>query len=104
MKKYSCFILTLISLIGFSQENPVSIQADTTQIRFGEQIEYKILVNEKENVIFPNLKLDSLGMLEIVESIPIDTLKDRLERRYLLTSFDSGVFLIPRQEIQIDNK
>ena len=103
MKRYICFIVSLISLTGFSQENPVSIQADTAHIRFGEQIEYKIIVRQKENVRFADLKLDSLGMIEIVESKPIDTLKERLEKRYLLTSFDSGVYLIPRQEIDIDN-
>lgn len=103
MKEKICLILFFIGLLGFSQENPVSIHADTANIRIGEQIRYKIVVKEKENVRFPELKLDSLGGVEIVESIPIDTLKERLEKRYILTSFDSGVYKIPKQEIHIDD-
>ena len=93
-----------MGFIGFSQENPVSVITDTTSIRIGEQIQYKILVNETNNVIFPELQMDTLGSVEVVESLPIDTLKNRLEKRYLLTSFDSGQYLIPQQQVLINNK
>ena len=104
MQKQLVYILYFISFLGFSQENPVSVVTDTTSIRIGEQIQYKILVNETNNVIFPKLEMDTLGKVEVVESLPIDTLRDRLEKRYLLTSFDSGQYVIPRQEVLIDNK
>ncbi len=103
MKKRLVYILFFIGLVGFSQENPVSIKTDTTTIRIGEQIKYKILVNETNNVIFPNLQLDSLGKVEVVESLPIDTLKNRLEKKYLLTSFDSGQYILPKQLVLINN-
>ena len=76
---------------------------NTTFIRIGEQIQFKIAVNETENVVFPNLKLDSLGKVELVEALPTDTLKNRLEKKYLLTSFDSGVYLIPQQLVLVRN-
>jgi cbb3-type cytochrome oxidase subunit 3 len=82
----------------------VSVFTDTTSIRIGEQIQYKILVNETDNVIFPELKMDSLGKVEVVESLPTDTLKNKLEKRYLLTSFDSGRYIIPKQQVLINNK
>ncbi len=104
MKKQLVYILFLIGFWGFSQENPVSVVADTTSIRIGEQIQYKILVNETNNVIFPKLQMDSLGKVEVVEALPIDTLKDRLEKRYLLTSFDSGQYIIPKQQVLVNNK
>ncbi len=103
MKKLIVYILFFIGVVGFSQENPVSIQVDTTFIRIGEQIQFKIAVNETENVVFPNLKLDSLGKVELVEALPTDTLKNRLEKKYLLTSFDSGVYLIPQQLVLVRN-
>ncbi len=104
MKKQVVYILFFIGFIGFSQQNPVTVTADTTSIKIGEQIQFKISVNETNNVIFPKLKLDSLGKVEVVETLPTDTLKNSLEKKYLLTSFDSGSYVIPQQEILISNK
>lgn len=104
MKKSLVYILFLIGFVGMAQEYPVTISADTTIIRIGEEIQLKIQVKEKENVVFPELKLDSLGKLEVTEALPTDTLKDRLEKKYLLTSFDSGVYIIPVQEVLINKK
>ena len=104
MKKLVTYILFLVGLVGFSQENPVSMQIDTTNIRIGEQMQLKISVDELQNVVFPKLQLDSLGKVEVVEALPTDTLKNKLEKRYLLTSFDSGVYVIPQQSVLVNNK
>ena len=104
MNRILVYIVFLIGYVGFSQESPVSIQTDTTSIRIGEQIQYKISVSEIEQVVFPELKMDSLRKVEVVEAMTIDTLKDRLEKRYILTSFDSGNFVIPGQEVLIRNE
>ncbi|MFK5958517.1 MAG: hypothetical protein QM495_06540 [Lutibacter sp.] len=104
MKKRVVYILFLIGFVGFTQENPVSVETDTTTIKIGEQIQYKIAVNETNNVVFPKLQLDSLGKVEVVESLPIDTIKNRLEKKYLLTSFDSGQYVVPKQLVLINNK
>ncbi len=104
MKQRIVYILFLIGLISFAQENPVSTVIDTTAIRIGEQIQYKISVNKTGKVIFPKLKLDSLGKVELVESFPVDTLKATYEKKYVLTSFDSGRYTIPKQQVLINNK
>ena len=104
MKKRLVYIVFLIGFIGFAQENPVSVEIDTTTIKIGEQIQFKIGVNETINVVFPKLQLDSLGKVEVVESLPIDTLKNSLEKKYVLTSFDSGQYVIPKQLVLINNK
>ena len=104
MKKRLVYILFLIGFIGFAQENPISVEIDTTTIKIGEQVQFKIGVNETINVVFPKLQLDSLGKVEVVESLPIDTIKNRLEKKYLLTSFDSGQYVIPKQLVLINNK
>ncbi len=104
MKKQIVTILFLIGFVGFAQENPVSISVDTTNIRIGEQIQLRIKVTETKNVLFPKLQLDSLGKVELIETFPIDTLKETLEKRYLLTSFDSGQYIIPKQKISINSK
>ncbi|RPD91251.1 hypothetical protein EGM88_14810 [Aureibaculum marinum] len=83
-------------------EPKVSVKADTTKIRIGEQINYQITVeNVETGVTFPELKLDPTGKIEVVEDLNIDTLKNRLVRKYLLTSFDSGSYTIPQQKITV---
>ncbi len=104
MKKRLVYILFLIGFIGIAQESPVSIETDTTTIKIGEQIQFKIKVNEINNVIFPKLQLDSIGKVEVVSSLPVDTLKNSIEKKYFLTSFDSGQYVLPKQVVLINNK
>lgn len=104
IKKGIVYIICFIGFVGFSQENQISIETDTTTIKIGEQIQFKIAVNQTNNVVFPKLKLDSLGKVEVVESLPVDTLKNKLEKKYLLTSFDSGQYVLPKQLVLINNK
>ena len=104
MKKNIVYILFFVGIISFAQQNPVKVETDTTSIRIGEQIEYKIQVNELKNVLFSKFQSDSLGKVEVVEDFVIDTLKNRLEKRFLLTSFDSGQYVIPQQTVQVNNQ
>ena len=95
------FTFLLFGFVGLSQ---VSIKIDTTKIRIGEQIQYEIIVNETEEVQFSKLQLDSLKKVEVVQSYKIDSLKNRLIKKYALTSFDSGRWILPRQKVFIKNK
>ncbi len=101
MKLKILFFLFLISTTTFSQK--VSVVSDTTNIRIGEQFLFQILVKDTANVIFPE-KLENLTSLEIVENIKIDTFKNSLIKKYLMTGFDSGAFYIPSQQIFIKNR
>lgn len=100
MKRYLLYIFLVFSVVAFAQQKPlVTAKIDTTSIRIGEQFEFKITVNDTANVIIP--KLDKLVGVEIVEDKKIDTLKNQLIKRYILTSFDSGAYYIPQQQIFI---
>ncbi|MDG1508420.1 MAG: hypothetical protein P8Q53_01400 [Flavobacteriaceae bacterium] len=101
MKLKILFFLFLISTETFSQK--VSVASDTTNIRIGEQFLFQILVKDTANVIFPE-KLENLTSLEIVKDIKIDTFKNSLIKKYLMTGFDSGAFYIPSQQIFIKNR
>ncbi|WP_440879822.1 hypothetical protein [Tenacibaculum sp. C7A-26P2] len=103
MKQHLLHILFLsIVTIGFSQNPTVKVEIDTTNIRIGEQFEYKITIDETENVIIP--KLENLKNIEVVDSLKLDTLNRSLVQRYILTGFDSGAFYIPKQQIFIKNQ
>lgn len=102
-RNYINFFLGLV--FSFSQINvfaQVEIKADTTKIRIGEQIKYEISVNSTQNVVFSKFKTDSLQKIEVVKEFSVETLKDKLVKKYLLTSFDSGAYYIPRQDININ--
>lgn len=89
------------SFITFSQDGMVKAEIDTTNIRIGEQFNFKISVNETQNVILPKLRLNGL---EIIDSTKVDTIKNQLIRKYILTGFDSGAFYIPQQQVFVKNQ
>jgi hypothetical protein len=95
------FLFSLFFFSAFSQERMVKVEIDTTNIRIGEQFTLKISINETQNVIIPKLELKGL---EIVDSTKVDTLKNSLIRKYILTGFDSGAFYIPQQQIFVKNQ
>ena len=101
MKLKILFFLLLISSLTYAQK--VSVATDTTNIRIGEQFLFKIVIKDTANVIFPE-KLENLTKLEVVKDIKIDTFKNSLIKKYLMTGFDSGAFYIPTQQIFIKNR
>lgn len=102
MKNIVLYILLLVSTFGFSQSELIKTEIDTTNIRIGEQFQYKITVDETENVIIP--KLDKMKGLEVVSEDKIDTINNSLIKKYVLTGFDSGAYYVPQQQIFIKNQ
>ena len=106
MKRILYFILLFVFPTLHAQE--VKVEANTKNIKIGEQIEYKISVQAPADavVVFPEGQ--TFGALEMVKTNPTDTLKDagkfRLEKAYYLTQFDEGKYTIPQQKIQISHK
>ena len=98
----------LFFLCSFSSFAQVKTEIDTTKIRIGEQINYKIKVEADSLalVVFPEGQ--TFMPLENVEALAIDTTKKDakflLSRIYKLTQFDSGSYTIPRQKIIIGEK
>ena len=86
------FFLCLFASLGFAQEVKTSI--DSTTIKIGEQITYRIQVETDtvNAVIFPENQ--SFLPLEVIEFYKPDTAfkgpKYAIERKYALTQFDSG--------------
>jgi hypothetical protein len=94
-------LFLFFSLHGFSQNPMVKVQVETSSIRIGEQFDFRISVNETENVILPKLELKGL---EIIDSAKIDTLRNMLIQKYIITGFDSGAFYIPQQQVFVKNQ
>lgn len=105
-------LLCAICLISFqtsAQKNPtVSSEVDTTFIKIGEQVMFKVTVeaDSTSQVIFPEGQ--TFSPLETVEAFKTDTTRKRdrftLEKIYSLTQFDSGAYKLPAQRIEINGK
>ena len=100
---YLCVIALLFTTTTLNAQ--VTVQTDTTKIRIGEQIQLKYIVDKQDGVVFPNkLALDSLQKMEMVKQFNVDTIKNKLIKKYALTSFDSGQYELPKQLINIKGK
>ncbi|WP_411766324.1 hypothetical protein [Winogradskyella sp. A3E31] len=99
------FFCILNSLFLFGQ---VTTEVDTTTIKIGEQINYKIKVEADSTklVVFPEGQ--TFTPLEMVEASEIDTIrkdiKFQLFRNYALTQFDSGGYFVPKQKVIIGDQ
>ena len=102
------YVLLLFLIFTAHSYSQVKTEVDTTKIRIGEQISYKINVEADSSslVVFPEGQ--TFLPLEAVEATEIDTTKKDakilLSRIYKLTQFDSGSYTIPRQKIIIAEK
>ena len=92
-------------LMPFCLFAQVKSEIDTTKIKIGEQITYKIQVeaDTTDLVVFPEGQ--TFMPLEMIESYKVDTTKNNakfnLIKTYGLTQFDSGSYTIPKQKIII---
>ena len=105
----SCLLIFfLLFNVLKSEAQEASASVDTTTIRIGEQITYKLAVEvEREDlVVFPEGQ--TFSPLEMIEAYAIDTssINDRYRftREYALTQFDSGRYTIPRQRVIINDR
>ncbi|MDX9789346.1 MAG: hypothetical protein RBT61_00805 [Candidatus Kapabacteria bacterium] len=101
-------LLLFLSFGVFAQEKKVITDIDSTKVTFGSQmtLTLKTTVDTLSKVTFPEGNF--FGSLEVLESYPTDTLKENLKyhliKKYGLTQWDSGSYLIPRLEVVINDK
>ncbi len=106
MKKILLYFL--FSTTVFAQQKQVTTSIDTTKNKIGAEFKLtlKTNVDTLSKVVFPSAR--NFGALEVIQSYPIDTIRknDRYEliKKYGLTQFDSGRYMIPSIKILINNK
>jgi hypothetical protein len=100
------FLLAAITVFG--QQKQVQASIDSSKIRIGSQfnLTLKTKVDTSSRVNFPEGK--NFGQLEVIESYPVDTVKDgamyELVKKYGLTQFDAGKYVVPSLPVIINNK
>jgi regulator of replication initiation timing len=105
MKK-ALYLLLLFSTSLFAQKVTTSIDSTKKKIGAEFKLTIKTDVDTFSKVKFPNGKI--FGNLEVLESYKIDTIRNgnryELIKKYGLTQFDSGKYLVPRLPIIINGK
>ena len=105
------FWILIVAIVGLgvsSQAQEIKSSIDSTSIKIGQQITYRIEVttDSTDLVVFPEGQ--TFNPLEMIESYPVDTTKRdarfELIKKYGLTQFDSGNYTIPRQKILIGDQ
>ena len=105
IKYYILFFLISASLFAQKQ---VETKIDVTKNKIGAQfnLTLKTNVDTLAKVVFPTSK--NFGKMEVIRSYIIDTIKlgDRYEliKKYGVTQFDSGKYVIPSLKVLINNK
>ena len=101
----SCFVF-LQSITINSQSVNTTIESDS--ILIGKELSYIIDINSEkaENIIFPDST--SFVPFELISETKVDTIKKEsgflFSKKYGITSFDEGDFIIPKIKIQIGDK
>ncbi|WP_281988498.1 DUF4381 domain-containing protein [Aquimarina aggregata] len=101
-------ILILATFASHGASAQVSATIDSTSIRIGDELRYKMKVeaDSTQIVVFPEGK--TFTPLEVIESYKIDTAKNGnklgLTKEYALTQFDSGHYTIPRQKVMVGDQ
>ena len=101
------FCIVFLQSITINSQS-VNAYVESDSILIGKELNYTIDVNAEkvENIIFPDST--SFVPFELISETKVDTLKQdngfRFSKKYGITSFDEGDFIIPKIKIQIGDK
>lgn len=112
MKRSCCiFILSVLTLLnGVAQDVNVSTSFDTTTIYMGDQLSYKITVEQPADMVLSltQLKDTICNKIEIlagpvVDTVVLDNKRLQITNDYLVTSFDTGYYRVKPVYAQLSN-
>jgi hypothetical protein len=101
------FCIVFLQSITINSQS-VNTYVESDSILIGKELNYTIDVNAEkvENIIFPDST--SFVPFELISETKVDTIKQddgfRFSKKYGITSFDEGDFIIPKIKIQIGDK
>ncbi len=106
--RFSMLMVLFLLFFSFQAFSQVKATLDTTSLRIGEEFIYSIEVkiDSTETVQFPEGQ--TFLPLEVIEFYPTDTTfesdRTRLIKKYGLTQFDSGRYVLPQQRVLINER
>ncbi len=106
--KFLISIILFFSLSSVSNSQSLILSSDTNNVMIGDWVTLNLQYlssNEKE-VVFPIFDASQIEGLELIEETRVDTVKNGksfgLSKRFTVSAYDSGSFVIPRMSILFD--
>ncbi len=103
-------LFLLLSVTLFSQGVSFKATLDSTKIVIGDQVKLTLTAKfgKGYQVFFPDLKGNLTEKVEVVDDLGTDTIKAEggyliLHRKFLISSFDSGYYIIPAIKLGYKN-
>lgn len=97
--------LLLLSIVSVSNSQTLVLSSDTNNVMIGDWVTLNLqyLSSEKKEVVFPIFDASQIEGLELLEESRVDTVKNGksfgLSRRFTVSAYDSGSFVVPRLHI-----
>ncbi len=103
LKYYIVLLFILLGNLTFAQNISISSKLDTNILLIGDQTKLNFEISKPINaqIDFPIFIDTIIDKIEVVEKLSLDTLSIsntniRLKQSYIITSFDSGFYIIPQ--------
>ena len=93
-------LILIISSVAFSQ----NVTLDTNTIQIGEQIKLEISCEESTTNLWPDFNINIVDGIEIIRESKIDTNKGVITQQFIITSWDTGIYIIPPISFAEDKK
>ena len=100
MIKKTVLAFLFLSQIVFSQ----SAKLDTNFLLLGDHTNFSISSPTNTTTKWPKFQDTIVAGIEIIKSGKIDTINNVLTQKFIVTSFDSGTYIIPQIEFSKKNK
>ena len=86
---------------NFDQDIIISTNVDTTEVKIGEELNFKIDISSKNKYNISFDEIPNFMPFEITESFDTDTIQESstYSKRYSLINFEPGEYWIPPQKI-----
>lgn len=113
LKNVKLYILLVFCFVAYSVSAQTAVEAslDTNALVIGDQTFWRLLleVDDGTDVLFPVYTDTLVDKVEMLEAHAPDTLSDddgklKIEKRYLITSFDSGAYFLPPAPVIVNMK
>ena len=113
MKKFVISIFLYISVISLSagQEVTVTSAFDSSRIFIGDQINYRVTIDQPSGLrlklpFFQDTLAKNMEILSgpVIDTVPSGNGRIKISEKYLITAFDSGMYVVPPAYAEMQNE
>lgn len=116
MRKYTRYLITAFILFAFyfsagGQDVKVTSAFDSAKIYIGDQIRYTVTIDKPSGLhlplpVFKDSLVKNIEILSgpVIDSSAVQNGRMKVIQKYLITSFDSGIYQVPPVFVEVKNE